>query len=109
MRTVRKANGEKQTTVATPFQRLLATGVLPPETAQAWQRFREALDPCCLRQAIEQALEALDKLPNVTSGQVEDVHHNPYSGYDAPDIAPSLTERGPLSVTFSFDLTRGQI
>ena len=76
MRTVRKANGEKQTTVATPFQRLLATGVLPSETAQAWQRFREALDPCCLRQAIEEALEALGRLPNAPSGQAEDVHHS---------------------------------
>ena len=73
MRTVPDASGKK-TTVATPFQRLLAHRVLSPEATVAWQHFREALDPWCLREAIAQALEALDRLPNAAAGQVEDVH-----------------------------------
>ncbi len=60
-------------TVATPLDRLLQAQVWDRATAQAWQMYRDALDPLALRLAIADALNALEAAPGAQPGQTEDV------------------------------------
>jgi hypothetical protein len=58
----------------TPFDRLLAKGVLSPETEQQFQALREATNPCQLREEIAQLIDRLFALPGAKEGITEDVH-----------------------------------
>jgi hypothetical protein len=60
-------------TVTTPLDRFLTSGVWGQTTAQAWQAYRDSLDLLALRQAIMDALNALEQVPAGHDGQPEDV------------------------------------
>lgn len=76
MRTVRDKEGQKHTTVSTPWERVKASGALDHETITQWEAFREQIDPLALKNAIEKALQALDALPCAGPGQREDVRQS---------------------------------
>ena len=76
MRTVRDKEGTKHTTVATPWERLKASGVLPEEVVEQWDAFRNQIDPLALKQAIDEALRALNALPGALPDQSEDVRQS---------------------------------
>lgn len=61
-------------TPTTPFDRLLAAGVLTPENQERLQALRDATNPCQLRQEIEQRLDRLFTLPCAPQDTVEDVY-----------------------------------
>jgi transposase InsO family protein len=76
MRTVRDKEGVKHTTVATPWERLKASGALTEDAIAAWEAFRKQIDPLALKRAIEEALDMLNALPGALPGQSEDVRQS---------------------------------
>lgn len=58
---------------STPFDRLCATGVLPPERRYQLERLRDQTNPRRLRQAIYDQLEYVLSLPGAIAGRPEDV------------------------------------
>ena len=70
---VMRRQKDKTFTIATPLDRLLAAGVWDDATAQAWRAYRDRIDPCALRTAIADALNALEAAPGAQPGQSEDV------------------------------------
>ena len=67
----RQADGKY--TVAMPLERLLQADLWDADTAEAWQAYRDALDPLALRLAIADARNALEQAPGAPPGHAEDV------------------------------------
>jgi len=61
-------------TARTPFDRLLATEAIRAGERDRLLRLRDETNPRALRQRIQDALDALWRLPGATPGQTEDIH-----------------------------------
>jgi hypothetical protein len=57
----------------TPFERLCATGVLPPAECSRWRAYRDSINPRQLRRTICQQLDALSRMPGAKPGTPIDV------------------------------------
>lgn len=67
----------------TPFDRLCATGVLPPEVRERLEQLRQQTNPRKLRLAIYESIAALFDLPNATTERSEDVYQTLFTSVSA--------------------------
>ena len=82
----------------TPFDRLCATGILPPERQEELERLRQRTNPRRLRQEIYDLIDYIFSLPGAVPGITEDVFQT--------FLTPEYPQKGDGSpVTLSFDRT----
>jgi len=82
----------------TPFDRLAATGILPPQQQTQLQTLRDATNPRLLRQQIYDLLDQLFALPLASPGSAQDVFLTLFS-------PPDFAKGEDIPVTFSNERT----